>query len=131
VRLASAAVLALLAGCGRPDAPGLRRVESNAGTYAVTIETVPADVPLNAPFDLRITVAARDGSSTADLAVEVDARMPEHFHGMSTAPKVTRAADGSFKAEGLLFHMPGLWELDVDLARGPRAERAQVDITLK
>ena len=116
-----------LAGCGRSEPPGLRKVQSNAGTYAVTIQTVPAEVPLNAPFELRVAVSP----AAPDLAVEVDARMPEHFHGMNTAPKVTRAADGTFRAEGLLFHMPGLWELHVDITRGARTERAQVDVVLR
>ena len=66
-----------------------------------------------------------------DLQVQVDARMPAHFHGMNRTPKLTRQADGSFTAEGLLFHMPGHWELTFDISRGGKTERAQVDIELK
>lgn len=128
MRAALAAALLLLSACGRPAPPPRGLVmKSNAGAYAVTVETLPAQIPLNAPFDLRITVAP----STPDLAVDVDARMPEHFHGMNRVPRITREADGSFKAEGLLFHMPGLWELAVDVTRGVWTERAQADIVLK
>ena len=127
----AAAALLLLAGCGPAEPPGTRVVRSNAGGYDVAIRTLPPEVPLNAPFAVRVMITPKDGGSTSDLAVEVDAGMPEHFHGMNTAPRVTRAADGAFLAEGLLFHMPGLWELRVDITRGPRSERAQTDIVLK
>lgn len=121
------ALLLLGAGCGRSDPPGLRRVESQAGGYRVVVESVPPAIPLNEPFDLRLRVEP----APPELRVDVDARMPEHFHGMNRAPRVTRAPDGSFLAEGLLFHMPGLWELHIDLRQGPRSERAQLDVILK
>ena len=127
MRIPALAALLLLAGCGRSDPPGVRRVESNAGGYRVRVESVPAEIPLNEPFSLRLRVEP----SPPELRVDVDARMPEHFHGMNRIPRVTRAPDGSFFAEGLLFHMPGLWELHIDLHQGPRSERAQLDVTLK
>ena len=43
--------------------------------------------------------------------VAVDAWMPEHRHGMNYRPTVTRLAPGRWRAEGLMFHMPGRWEL--------------------
>ncbi|HVR85091.1 MAG TPA: hypothetical protein VMU54_12315 [Planctomycetota bacterium] len=61
----------------------------------------------------------------------MDARMPAHFHGMNRVPKVTQQADGIFVAEGLLFHMPGHWELYFDITQGGKTERAQVDVELK
>ena len=45
--------------------------------------------------------------------------------------RFSRLPDGSYKAEGMLFHMPGHWELYFDVSQGGRTERAQVDIQLK
>ena len=36
--------------------------------------------------------------------------MPEHRHGMNYKPEVKRLAPGRWRAEGLMFHMPGKWE---------------------
>lgn len=129
-RIPAVAALLAVAACGRSES-GPRPVDSNAGSYAVTIQPVPAAIPLNEPFDLRIVVVPKDGSPTTDLSLEVDARMPEHLHGMNRVPNISRLPDGAFKAEGLLCHMPGLWEFHIDIVRGPRTERAQIDVILK
>ena len=39
--------------------------------------------------------------------------------------------DGIYVAEGLLFHMPGLWQLMFDVERGGRMERLTTDIDLE
>jgi cytochrome c peroxidase len=36
--------------------------------------------------------------------------MPEHRHGMNYAPEVKPLGPGRWRAEGLMFHMPGKWE---------------------
>ena len=128
--------IAALAGCGEGGSPGSgggkRTLDSNGGTYTVSFEPAPDPIPMNSLFDLRFTVAPKAaGAKVDDLQVQVDARMPAHFHGMNRVPKLTRQTDGSFKAEGLLFHMPGHWELTFDLSRGGKTERAQVDLELK
>ena len=61
----------------------------------------------------------------------VDARMPEHRHGMNYRARVFRKPDGIYVAEGLLFHMPGLWQLMFDVERGGRMERLTTDIDLE
>ena len=40
-------------------------------------------------------------------------------------------AGNSWKAEGMLFHMSGHWELYVDITQGGATERAQMDVDLK
>lgn len=130
MRRAAAAVLVLLAACGRGPAPAGVPLQSALGRYAVVVETRPSPVPLNEPFEAVVRVTPRTPPS-APLAVEVDARMPEHFHGMNRVARTTAQADGTFRAEGLLFHMPGRWELYVDVTEGPRTERAQMEIRLK
>ena len=63
--------------------------------------------------------------------VQVDAWMPAHRHGMNYQPVVKPLGGGRYRAEGLMFHMPGEWEfvfvLRADgatqrLARGLRVE---------
>lgn len=126
-----AAVL-LLAGCGEASRSS-REVKSNAGTYVVAYTPTPDPVPMNQLFDLAFTLkSTKTGAPPSPApAVEVDARMPAHGHGMNRVPKLSKLADGSYKVEGMLFHMPGHWEFYVDIAAGGVTERAQFDIDLK
>ncbi len=127
-------LLAALSGCGSgeapPPPPAKRQTDSNAGTYVVSFEPTPSPIPMNEKFDLRFTVTPKSGPAEG-LSVQVDARMPAHGHGMNRVPRVARQPDGSYSAEGMLFHMPGHWELYFDITRGGTSERAQFDIDLK
>jgi len=77
------------------------------------VRSVPAVPPLNAPFALEVALCARDGS--AAKAPRIDAWMPAHRHGMNYRPGVAGVSPGRFRAEGLLFHMPGRWEYVVEI----------------
>jgi hypothetical protein len=48
---------------------------------------------------------------------------------MNRVPEVTRAGDG-FLVGGMLFHMPGRWELYLDVTEGALTERAQLEVLL-
>lgn len=50
--------------------------------------------------------------------LRVDATMPEHRHGMNYRPSVKPLGDGRWRAEGLLWHMAGRWELAVEVESG-------------
>ena len=67
------------------------------------------DVPLAQPFSLQIKVC----DPVAQGGVQVDAFMPAHQHGMNYVPQVSGLGDGVFQVEGMLFHMPGVWEMRV------------------
>ena len=67
-------------------------------TFGITIDVCTA---AGAPFEGRLSV---------------DAGMPAHGHGMNNAAKVVQHEPGRFRAEGMLFHMPGEWELQLRLA---------------
>ncbi len=49
------------------------------------------------------------------VLARVDATMPEHRHGMNYRPSVKRLGDGRWRVEGLMFHMPGRWQLRLDV----------------
>ncbi|HZM36011.1 MAG TPA: cytochrome c peroxidase [Burkholderiales bacterium] len=60
-------------------------------------------------FSVDVEACAKSGGTPK--ALTVDAHMPAHRHGMNYAPEVTSLGPGRWRAEGLLFHMPGNWEL--------------------
>ena len=51
----------------------------------------------------------------------VDADMPEHRHGMNYRARVQALGGGRYRADGLMFHMPGRWRFvfDLQLPQGP------------
>jgi hypothetical protein len=115
-----------------PAAHGWVAGTSADGTWRVRWRTEPSPIPINEPFRLIVEVAgARDPDAALDeLTLELDAGMPAHGHGLQRVPRVTRAAAGRFTADGLLFHMPGAWELYLDVAREGIAERAQFSVVV-
>jgi len=130
--LGTAALALLLAGCDRAPVAGAgkKRFDSNGGRYSVELETRPPAIAVNQLFDVDLRVTPKSGPSAA-MEVQVDARMPAHFHGKNRVAKVTRGGGDTWKAEGLLFHMPGHWELYVDITEGGVTERAQLDVNLQ
>lgn len=105
---------------------------SNDGTYYITYRPEPDLVPLNETFGITVEVrnAADRSRVEADVDLAVDARMPQHFHGMNTKPRVEKQGPGRFSVEGMLFHMPGSWQLYFDVTRRGLTERAQFDYEL-
>lgn len=62
------------------------------------------------PFAVEVEVCPKPGQPAAE-ELRVDAHMPAHRHGMNYAPTLEPLAPGRWRAEGLMFHMPGQWEL--------------------
>ncbi|MEY2807990.1 MAG: hypothetical protein RIR65_2407 [Planctomycetota bacterium] len=110
---------------------GLASVASNMGTFRVHHKSDPAVIERGKPFRLQAWIT-REGSRELVpwASLSVDADMPEHLHGMNRVPKVARQADGSFLVEGMLFHMPGRWDLHFDVHEAAIVERAQVAMEL-
>lgn len=101
------ATVAQPSGCGE-DLVGATRVES--ARHVIAFATAPAPIPVGRHFVVDIAVCPK-GAVSPPAQVAVDATMPEHRHGMNYKPSVTAIGPGRFRAEGLLFHMPGRWEI--------------------
>jgi hypothetical protein len=82
-------------------------------------------------FSLEIAVCPVAGNPGAN-ALRVDAVMPAHRHGMNYAPSLREVGPGHYRADGLMFHMPGLWEFRFELrgAHSSRPERLSHQLTL-
>ena len=90
--------------------------------YSVMYRTLPEKIPVTQHFSLELAVCANAGVPPPE-AVQVDAWMPEHRHGMNYKASVKPAAGGRYRADGLLFHMPGRWELIFELRAAGRTDR--------
>jgi hypothetical protein len=110
-----------------------RATASLDGTYWVSCVLPAGELPLNEEFEfeLRVLDGATRSKAVGDVEVSVDARMPEHGHGMRQAPRLEKLAPGRWRVSGFLMHMVGHWELHVDLTRGALTERAQLDLDLE
>jgi hypothetical protein len=108
-------------------------VLSSDGTYYVVYELDAGEIPLNEMFGLTVGVYDGQDRTTMLEGIEfaIDARMPHHRHGMNLEPTVERREDGRFDVGGMLFHMPGYWEIYFDITRAGVTERAQTEVTLE
>lgn len=118
--LASTAGTALAKECGETLGAGVQRIDDSR--YVIAFRTQPSPVPVNQHFTITLAVCAKPGTA-APTAVRVDASMPAHKHGMNYRPTITRTGEGNFRAEGLLFHMPGRWELAFDVVTSSGTQR--------
>ena len=98
---------------------------------SITVGSSVRGPPLNELFRLSVQVFDKYGQplSDSDVQLQVDADMPEHRHGMNTSPEVV-ANNGVFEVSGMLFHMPGYWELYFDVTNDGLTERAQSSMEL-
>ncbi len=110
-----------------------RIVTSNGGRYVVHVTEPEGGFVRGKPLSLvvRVTRAGDPSATVKGLGLVVDADMPEHLHGTNRAPRVERRDDGTFVVENLYLHMPGWWEVFLDVVESPWTERAQWRVELE
>ncbi len=101
------------------------RVESRE--TVLLYRTVPSRIEIGKHFALDAVVCATAPPS----ALRVDAQMPAHRHGMNYRAHVAPQGEGRYRAEGLLFHMPGKWQFVFDLERPGGTERLTADVVVE
>lgn len=119
--LLASAVAQAQGGCPAPG-PGVQVVRE--GMVEVHWRALPA-ITVGKPFALDITVCP----AAAELQ-RVDATMPDHRHGMNYRPSLTPQGPGRWRAEGLLWHMSGRWELRLDVKHAGQDLRLRQSVTL-
>ncbi|MDP6849782.1 MAG: FixH family protein [Planctomycetota bacterium] len=92
----------------------------------VQVEYPEGGPPLNQFFSMKVFVNPSEADS-----IQVDADMPAHGHGMIVKPVVTQEEPGVWRVDGMKYHMPGAWELYVDLLKSDSSERVVVPVFLE
>lgn len=104
----------------RPETLDLsRKISSSGGGFTATYSVDHDNAPLNTIHTWTVTLTKRDGSPLSSATIELSADMPEHLHGMHTKPQVFASnTDGQYIVKGMNFHMPGWWEVLLDVSYG-------------
>ena len=113
--------------CG-DDLRGAQRLES--GHYVLAYRTLPPKPVIGKHFAVEM-VACPKADALAPAGVAVDAYMPEHGHGMNYKAAVKPTGKARYRADGLMFHMPGRWDLIFDLQGTGNTERLTRSIVLE
>jgi len=77
-------------------------------------------------FSLQFRVCRNDTNLTVER-FKLDAVMPAHQHGMNYRARVKPLADGLIETSGLLFHMPGHWQVVVDFEYQGKMQQFKLD----
>ena len=129
VRAVACALFAIFCNCVAIacELPGATVVDSPRYTLAWRI--APGEPQVGRHFSIDLAICSKAGIKPPD-SVRVDAHMPEHRHGMNYRAVVVEQGQGHYRAEGLMFHMPGRWELLFDLRGGGRTDRITSNVAL-
>lgn len=108
--------------------PEMERTRHAGERASVAYRPIGGKIEVGRMFSLEI--AACEGGKRA-RSVRVDASMPQHRHGMNFKPEVTYRGDGRWVAEGMMFHMPGRWQLVIEVETSKGRERIERDLIIE
>lgn len=107
-----AAYVGMLTMMGAPADLDLARDKASAkGLYRVVIAPEKEPIDRATLHSWIATVWTPDGGPVDGAEIAVDGGMPQHGHGLPTAPAVTaQLGQGRYRIEGVRFNMAGWWE---------------------
>ena len=97
--------------------------------WVIQLQLTPKSIPLNAPFDANVTVCS--DQEPVPTRITLDATMPAHKHGMNYEPKTERKDSHRYEVKNLLFHMPGIWRLEITAYENSKPHRFTHDVTIR
>jgi len=92
-----------------PNAIGFKTADESPAAF-LTMTPAAISAPFNATIEICSTLAFAD--------LSFDAIMPAHQHGMNYDVSVEKTAPGKFSVNNIVFHMPGLWEVQIEAISG-------------
>jgi hypothetical protein len=108
-----------------------RQTPTENGEFFVTYAPDPDPIPVSELFTLEVGVYEstdrENAIAGADLSIE--AQMPTHGHGMTTEPAISEPSDGTYRVEGMKFHMPAdaqnPWTMELTVDDGETTDVAR------
>ena len=103
----------------------------SADGTAVAYKTDPAKIAVGKPFSIEVVACVDGAAATAPTRIRVDAGMPMHGHGMNYPPSEKKLGPGHSKFDGMVFHMPGAWQITFDVYEGDERRRLTEKVKIR
>jgi hypothetical protein len=107
------------------DLTGGETIELEPGV-TLHYRIVPSPLRVAQHFSMQFRTCRGEQSLKLD-GFKVDAYMPKHGHGMNYRADIEVQRDGLVEATGMLFHMPGQWQIKVNLSYDGLAQQVKID----
>lgn len=87
------------------------------GSYKVSFKSELDPIAIGSMHSWILHIETADGQPVEGASILVDGGMPEHGHGLPTAPQVTQdLGNGDYLVEGMKFQMGGWWEVKFNIS---------------
>lgn len=105
---------------------------TDQGVFRVSIQSQAQPVRLWRVHQWTVHVTDAKGEPVSGAQLLVDGGMPQHHHGLPTAPRAApTGTPGDYVISGMKFSMPGWWELKLGVtALDGRADRITFNVVL-
>jgi hypothetical protein len=104
---------------------------SEQGLFRVSYQSELDPVKINNIHNWTLRVETADGAPVEDAVIRVDGAMPDHGHGLPTAPEVTEnLGNGNYRVEGIRYSMPGWWTMTFEITTGSATDRVTFNLVL-
>jgi hypothetical protein len=101
------------------------------GRYRIRARPASPPIVLHRMHDWIVGVEGLQGPPQPPVTLRLDGGMPAHGHGFVTRPRVTEnLGQGEFRIEGVKFHMPGAWVLQVTVTDRRGSDQVTLPLTL-
>jgi hypothetical protein len=105
---------------------------TDQGVFRISIQSQAQPIRLWRVHQWTVRVTDGQGEPVSGAQLAIDGGMPQHRHGLPTAPRAEpAAAPGDYVISGMKFSMPGWWELKLGVtAPDGRADRITFNVVL-
>ncbi len=105
-------------------------LESEKGFFRLSYESQLNPIVINQMHSWTLHIDDADGNAVSDAEITVGGGMPQHNHGLATAPSIKAVGNGNYQLQGLRFHMMGHWELELNISSGATEDKVVVILDL-
>lgn len=132
VVLAVLALAASYAVMGPSGAIDLSRSKPSAGgLYRVGIAPEVEPLSLGTMHSWVLTLTTPDGKPVEGATIKIGGGMPQHGHGLPTAPQATASmVPGRYRIDGVRFNMAGNWILEIEVSAAPGRDTVSFNVAM-
>lgn len=107
------------------------RYRSSSGIFRVSYQSQYDPISINRIHSWVLFVEDAHGVPVTGASIAVQGGMPAHDHGLPTSPRViAETGEGEYLLEGMRFHMPGTWAIEITIEAGGKRDIVVIPLNL-